>query len=125
MIQLKESPNPVPFDLIMYKGAKSYRLPRIFVQFLLEHPVAAKFLEWSKHMLVLGLYILYDLIMLIYRFLMSLLFKHWPEFQRFPGMMEYGGLNKNIHPYLGITCSIGTDSILVTGIGGMVFASLG
>ena len=72
MIQLNESPSPVPFDLLMYKGGKSYRLPRIFVQFLLEHPVAAKFLEWSKNMLVLGFNLIYDLIMFIYRFLMSL-----------------------------------------------------
>ena len=71
-MQMNESPNPVPFDLLMYKGGKSYRLPRIFVQFLLEHPVAAKFLEWSKSMLVLELNLLYVLIMFIYRFLMSL-----------------------------------------------------
>ena len=40
--------DPVPFNLTIYKGAKSYRLPRQFVKFLLSHPVSLTFLEWSK-----------------------------------------------------------------------------
>ena len=39
---------PAPYNLSIYKGIKSYRLPRQFVQFLLFHPVALEFLEWSK-----------------------------------------------------------------------------
>ena len=45
---MNEAPDPVPFGLKIYKGAKSYRLPRNFVDFLLTHPVATRFLEWSK-----------------------------------------------------------------------------
>ena len=45
---LKEAPEPVPFGLTIYKGAKSYRLPRHFVEFLLTHPVATSLIEWSK-----------------------------------------------------------------------------
>jgi len=47
-IRLEEAPDPIPYGLTIYKGAKSYRLPRQFVDFLLSHPVAAAFLEWSK-----------------------------------------------------------------------------
>ena len=39
--------DPVPFNLTLYKGAKSYYLPRRFVQFLLTHPVARAFLAWA------------------------------------------------------------------------------
>ena len=39
---------PAPYNLSFYKGIKSYCLPRQFVQFLLFHPVAQEFLEWSK-----------------------------------------------------------------------------
>ena len=35
---------PPPFNLNIYKGAKSWRLPRKFVNFLLNHPVAKVFL---------------------------------------------------------------------------------
>ena len=42
------APDPVPFALTIYKGRKSYRLPRQFVEFLLTHPVATAFIEWSK-----------------------------------------------------------------------------
>ena len=45
---MKEAPDPVPFGMKIYKGAKSYRLPRQFVEFLLSHPVATEFIEWSK-----------------------------------------------------------------------------
>ena len=48
MVDEGVNPNPVPFNLTIYKGAKSYRLPRKFVQFLLTHPVATAFLDWSK-----------------------------------------------------------------------------
>merc|ERR1719452_120187 len=48
LVQMKEAPDPIPFNLTIYKGAKSYRLPRQFVDFLLTHPVATTFIEWSK-----------------------------------------------------------------------------
>ena len=35
---------PPPFNLTIYKGAKSWRLTRKFVNFLLNHPVAKTFL---------------------------------------------------------------------------------
>ena len=35
---------PIPFNLTIYKGAKAWKLPREFVQFLLTHPVAQEFL---------------------------------------------------------------------------------
>ena len=35
---------PIPFNLTIYKGAKAWKLPREFVQFLLTHPVANEFL---------------------------------------------------------------------------------
>ena len=38
----------IPYNLTIYKGMKSYRLPRSFVEFLLYHPVSAQFLQWSK-----------------------------------------------------------------------------
>ena len=48
MAIMKGAPDAVPFGLTIYKGAKSYRLPRSFVEFLLTHPVATRFLAWSK-----------------------------------------------------------------------------
>merc|ERR1712198_105609 len=39
---------PIPFNLTIYKGAKAWKLPREFVQFLLTHPVAKEFLEFCK-----------------------------------------------------------------------------
>ena len=36
---------PPPFNLSLYKGISSYRLPRWFVSFLLTHPVARDFLD--------------------------------------------------------------------------------
>ena len=39
---------PVPFGIKIYKGKKSYKLPRSFVTFFLEHPVAQEFTNWSK-----------------------------------------------------------------------------
>merc|ERR1712126_189094 len=35
-------------NLTIYKGAKSWRLPRTFVSFLLTHPVAKTYLDWSR-----------------------------------------------------------------------------
>ena len=32
--------DPVPFNMTVFKGRKSFQLPREFVQFLLTHPVA-------------------------------------------------------------------------------------
>ena len=37
---------PPPYNLTLYKGIKSYRLPRQFVSFLLTHPVARDYLDW-------------------------------------------------------------------------------
>ena len=48
MVRLKESPDPIPFGLTIYKGTKSYCLPRHFVEFLLTHPVATTFIKWSR-----------------------------------------------------------------------------
>ena len=48
MIDEGEREEDVPYNLTIYKGAKSYRLPRQFVKFLLSHPVALTFLSWSK-----------------------------------------------------------------------------
>ena len=41
--ELKELHDPIPFNLTIYKGAKAWKLPRTFVNFLLQHPVALKF----------------------------------------------------------------------------------
>lgn len=38
---------PAPHNLTLYKGIKSFRLPRWFVSFLLTHPVARDFIEWA------------------------------------------------------------------------------
>ena len=35
---------PVPFNLQIYKGTKSWQLPRKFVDFILNHPVAQEFI---------------------------------------------------------------------------------
>ena len=56
MVEREESHYPPPpFNLSLYKGIKSFRLPRSFVSFLLTHPVARDFLDWvmfcSPHML--------------------------------------------------------------------------
>ena len=48
MFEQEKNPDPVPFNLTLYKGTRSYRLPKQFVQFLLSHPVATAFQEWSK-----------------------------------------------------------------------------
>ena len=48
MAIMKGAPDAVPFGMTIYKGAKSYRLPRSFVEFLLTHPVATRFIDWSK-----------------------------------------------------------------------------
>ena len=47
MVEVEESHYPPPpFNLSLYKGIKSFRLPRSFVSFLLTHPVARDFLDW-------------------------------------------------------------------------------
>ena len=47
MVEVEESDYPPPpFNLSLYKGISSYRLPRWFVSFLLTHPVARDFLDW-------------------------------------------------------------------------------
>lgn len=35
---------PPPFGLTIYKGAKAWRVPRSFVEFLFKHPVAQEFI---------------------------------------------------------------------------------
>ena len=37
---------PPPYNLVLYKGIKSYRLPRHFVTFLLTHPIARDYIDW-------------------------------------------------------------------------------
>ena len=49
--------DPPPFNLTIYKGAKSWRLPRRFVHFLLNHPVAQTFLGKVKNQSVLGVHV--------------------------------------------------------------------
>ena len=39
---------PVPYGLRIFKGKKSYKLPRSFVTFFLEHPVAQEFTAWCS-----------------------------------------------------------------------------
>ena len=39
---------PPPYNLTLMKGIKSYKLPRKFVAFVLNHPVAQAFLFWYK-----------------------------------------------------------------------------
>ena len=47
MVEVEKSDYPPPpFNLSLYKGISSYRLPRWFVSFLLTHPVARDFLDW-------------------------------------------------------------------------------
>ena len=41
--------DPPPFNLSLFKGIKSYRLPRWFVTFLLTHPVAKEFINWTMN----------------------------------------------------------------------------
>ena len=41
--------DPPPFNLSLFKGIKSYRLPRWFVTFLLTHPVAKDFINWTRN----------------------------------------------------------------------------
>ena len=48
MAIMKGAPDAVPFGMTIYKGAKSCQLPSCFVEFLLNHPVATQFLDWSK-----------------------------------------------------------------------------
>ena len=47
MVEVEEDKyRPPPYNLTLYKGIKSYRLPRQFVSFLLNHPVARNYLDW-------------------------------------------------------------------------------
>lgn len=43
---------PVPFGLELYKGKKSYKLPRHFVDFFLEHPVARALSRWAEDIFI-------------------------------------------------------------------------
>ena len=44
--------DPAPYNLTLMKGVKSFQLPRHFVHFLLHHPVAQTFLNWSRDMFI-------------------------------------------------------------------------
>ena len=47
MVEVEEDQYPPPpYNLSLYKGIKSYRLPRQFVAFLLNHPVAKEYIDW-------------------------------------------------------------------------------
>ena len=47
MVEVEEDQYPPPpYNLSLYKGIKSYRLPRQFVVFLLSHPVARDYIDW-------------------------------------------------------------------------------
>ena len=39
---------PVPFGLRIFKGSKTFRLPRHFVEFLVYHEVAQTYIDWSR-----------------------------------------------------------------------------
>ena len=39
---------PVPFQLRIFKGSKTFRLPRHFVEFLVHHEVARTYIDWSR-----------------------------------------------------------------------------
>ena len=43
IINIGGNSNPPPFNLTIYKGAKAWRSPRKFIEFLLNHPVAQQF----------------------------------------------------------------------------------
>ena len=40
--------DPIPFNIEVYKGRKCWQIPRAFVKFVLEHPVALKFIGMIK-----------------------------------------------------------------------------
>jgi len=40
--------DPPPYGLKVFKGVRSFLLTRQFSTFLLSHPVAAAYLEWSR-----------------------------------------------------------------------------
>ena len=49
MVEVEEDQyTPPPYNLSLYLGIKSYRLPRQFVTFLLNHPVAKEYIAWVK-----------------------------------------------------------------------------
>ena len=39
---------PVPFGLRIFKGSKTFRLPRQFAEFLIYHEVAQTYIDWSR-----------------------------------------------------------------------------
>ena len=47
-LEKKGVADPVPFNLTIFKGIKSHRLPRAWVRWLLTHPVARAFTSWSR-----------------------------------------------------------------------------
>ena len=49
IVNLGENEVPVPFNLSVYKGAKSWAAPRRFVDFVLNHPVALEFIGKPKY----------------------------------------------------------------------------
>ena len=42
------NPDLPPFNMKLFKGKDSFRLPRPFVKFMAHHPVAAAFHNWSR-----------------------------------------------------------------------------
>ena len=44
----KGEADPVPFQLSIFKGIKSHRLPRAWVRWLLTHPVPQAFVSWAE-----------------------------------------------------------------------------
>ena len=47
---------PVPFScslLQVHTGVRSFLLPRSFVTFLLHHPVAQEYLDWSRSIILM------------------------------------------------------------------------
>ena len=39
---------PIPFGLRIFKGSKTFQLPRHFVEFLIHHEVARTYIDWSR-----------------------------------------------------------------------------
>ena len=48
MKTVEGKPSPPPFNMKLFKGKDSFKLPRPFVKFMIHHPVAASFLNWSS-----------------------------------------------------------------------------
>ena len=47
-LEKKRKAEPVPFNLAIFKGIKSHRLPRAWVRWLLTHPVAQAVSSWAE-----------------------------------------------------------------------------